>query len=269
MLRYCNRFAWSLAIGSKPIHLAGVQRIYKNVAIEVKPYELLNSKMSIGSTGYTQTKLTQLRNHYYNPNTVDRAIEDLDWRIKNRKYGSGACDFRGRPKKNTRQDYCMTALHISYYPNLKGCHLDMYWRTTEVIKRFKGDIVFLTDFILPMFKEQLDIAPLQKIRFHFTNCTFHPMFALLLNNDSRNLVARWRQLKRYDHKLFMDCLQWAWRYTLDESCMIEKYSSAKQVKNIYYKLTSKKKQKVFEKLLLKEIKLNYDYLTPVMKEIYK
>ena len=239
--------------GSDAIQKAGVQRIHRDIVLSFSPEVFFDDSMGLESTGYTNAKLTQLKNHYFNKA-----------RVQGKKYGSGVCDFRGKEKRNTKQDYCITAMYLSYYPAKKGIIIDIHWRTTEIIKRFRGDLVFFREFLLPKFEEIFLEAPILKINLHFNNVTFHPMFAILLINDG--YITDWDNLRRQNYQTWLDCIQWAWKYILEPTGAVCKYSSAKQVLNIYKKITPIKKRLEFKKYLKDAIKKHYDDLPNSMKK---
>src|SRR5690606_12159347 len=101
-------------------------------------------------------------------------------RLEEWKYGSGVWDFRGEPKRTTKQDYCMTAGVVAFYPTKKNSHtrVTIYYRTAELIFRYRADLVFLRDVVLPKF--ELERMMPDKIIFQFANCTLHPMFYIML-----------------------------------------------------------------------------------------
>lgn len=240
---------WSdfvLSVGHQPeIIVAGVQRIHRDVGWTLKPSVFFDGSLTLKSTGYTQNKLAALQRNYYNPESIERAKADLAWRIEHRKYGSGAFTFRGQPKKGTKQDFCIQSAVISYYPQKKGTTIHVFWRTAELIKRFRGDLIFLRDFIMPHFKEEFEQAPPLQVDFRFANATFHPMYTVLLVQYS-DWRPHFDRIKRENPSLFRSCMYWAWRYLLDTSKSIDSYSSAKQVRVIANKVTDPKRLETFK-----------------------
>ena len=162
-----------------PYIKAGSQAIYLDECWTVDAQMFLDdTEMQLENIGFTQSKITQLKRNYQNSDSIKRAAADLDDRLKGKKYGSGVWDFRGEKKKNTKQDYCITAGVVAYYPPLKHTRLTVYYRTVELIFRYRADILFLRDIIFPQF--DLDTVPPDTLTFRFTNCTIHPMFGVFL-----------------------------------------------------------------------------------------
>lgn len=238
-------FVWE--VGHTPeLIVAGVQRIHRDVGLTLKPEVLFDGSLTLEKAGYTQNKLSALQRNYFNEASVERARSDLAWRIEHKKYGSGAFDFRGTPKKNTKQDYCFQSCVISYYPQKKATTIHVFWRTAELIKRWRGDLLFLRDFILPHFEAELAAAPPMQIDFRFANVTFHPMYTVLLVQYSE-----WRKhferLRVENYHCFRSCMYWAWRYLCDTSQSIDSYSSARQVRVIANRVTDPAKLGLFKK----------------------
>jgi hypothetical protein len=233
--------------------IAGVQRIHRDVGWSLDPEVFFDGSLTLRSTGYTETKLGALKRNYYNPDSIARAKADLAWRIEHKKYGSGGFDFRGIPKKGTKQDYCIQSCVISYYPQRKGTSIQVFWRTAELIKRFRGDLIFLRDFIFPHFRAELMAAPPFAIDFRFANCTFHPMFTVLLAARVPDLRAHCQRIRMENPKLFQSMMYWGWRYLCDTSKSIDSYSSARQVRLIAKKTTSPDQLEKFRKFIERAI----------------
>jgi len=184
LMRRWLEFVSELAL-EEPYIKAGSQAIYCDQTWTVDANQFLDDvSMQLSNIGFTKSKITQLTRHYQNPESIKRAAQDLDDRLQGKKYGSGVWDFRGHPKKNTKQDYCITAGVVAYYPPHRHTRLTVYYRTVELIFRYRADIIFLRDVIFPQF--DLDTVPPDTLTFRFTNCTIHPMFGvfLLMEHDT-------------------------------------------------------------------------------------
>lgn len=236
----------------KELIVAGVQRIHPNIHWWVSSKDFFDDTMTLKETGYTKSKISMLSKHYA-PQNLERAIADIKWRIEKRKYGSGVIYFNGEPKKNTKQDFCMTAMIVTYFPGLNNTRITVYYRTAESIKRFRGDLVYLKTVILPHFKEIFEIAPPTGVFFEFANITLHPMYWVLMLEH----VPNWSQVlsivKNDNPKLFRAIAYWCWRYLLDTSKSIDSYSSARQVRIIAEKCTKPKTLERFK-----------DWLKPIL-----
>lgn len=219
------------------IIVSGVQRIHRNVVWEVPANIFLDGSMTLKNSGYTPSKITQLKRFYYDQASIDRSKLELERRIRGHKYGSGFISHRGIPKKGfTKQDFCMVSTIISYYPQRRCTYVDSTWRTTEVIKRFRGDLIFLRDVVLPTHAQFFKEAPIKSLRFSFANVTAHPMYYILLVPyvDWKSAL---NHFIKHNPRLAHHILHWCWRYLVDPSRSIEAYSSAHQVVKIARKLT--------------------------------
>ena len=178
LMKQWRDFVSELAL-EPPYIKAGSQAIYCDQEWVIDANMLLDDRsMQLENIGFTKSKITQLTRHYQNPESIRRASSDLDDRLKGKKYGSGVWDFRGEVKKNTKQDYCITAGVVAYYPPHRHTRLTVYYRTVELIFRYRADLLFLRDVIFPQF--DLDTVPPDSLTFRFTNCTIHPMFGVFL-----------------------------------------------------------------------------------------
>lgn len=246
------------------ICVAGVQRIHSDVIWELNYETLMDGSINLQNAGYTDMKIKQLIRNYYNADSLERCFNDVEWRIDNRKYGSGVMLFRGEQKKGTKQDYCMTSMTISYYPNKKYTLVNIDYRTAEAIKRFRGDLIFLRTIVMPKFEVLFKEAPVRRVRFHFTNITLHPMYWVLLIAHTKHWKHELDILKERNYKMFRTIMYWCWRYLLDESQSIDKYSAAKQVRVIAERITENKRLRAFRKYVKHQVLENTgDYSQPV------
>lgn len=161
------------------------RKLFRNLNMIVPGHYLSPDEESITleSTGYSAAKLKQLKWHYLNQPTIDRCKFDVNQKLDGNKIGSGTFDFRGNVKKHVKADYCLVGSVVTV---VKGqLEMDIFYRSTEFTKRFLGDLLFFKEVIIPQF----DMAPIRHINFHFTNLTWHPMFAMFLMSHTPN----WKQ----------------------------------------------------------------------------
>lgn len=190
-----------------PYIIAGSQSIYQNLEWTIPAKLLLEDEtMTPESIGFTPTKIRMLRTHYENPETIARAQRDLNDRLRDRKYGSGVWDFRGVEKKTTKQDYCLTAGVIAYYPPKGHTSIFIRYRTVELIFRYRADLIFLREVILPQF--DLSTAPPDTVTFSFVNATIHPMFYVMLLLEHNTPKRLMRQLKEENPKFHHQVERW-------------------------------------------------------------
>jgi hypothetical protein len=115
--------------------------------------------------------------------------------------------------------------------------VDVFYRTTEIFKKFAPDLVFLRDILL----EPFELPPHVITTFHFANVTVHPMYAVTIFPFLSDPIRRLKELKRED-KYFHDwVVKWSARYLCDEYHRgIAKFAQALRVQQDARKRIDKK-----------------------------
>lgn len=238
LMKEWARFVANQAV-IEPYIIAGSQMIYSNLEWTIPAELLLKDKlMKVENIGFTPTKISHLTRHYENPLTIKRAKHDLDQRLANRKYGSGVWDFRGETKTTTKQDFCLTAGVIAYYPTKAHTRLFIHYRTVELVFRYRADLIFLRDIIFPQFK--LERMPPDTLTFRFVNATIHPMFHIMLLIELDDFDRHMLRLKRLNPKGYHEISRWT---LIHLEGKYKKYATAKRVQNFVDKPFNAKKVK--------------------------
>jgi hypothetical protein len=174
-------------------------------------------------------KINQLNHHYRNQESIDRAVEDFTARIDKGTYGSVGVSMHGEQKKGyTKQGFCIQALTLTLVPQARGVRtteVDIFYRTTEVVKKFGADLVFLRDEIFPEFP--LDDSPLTVVKFHFANLSVHPMFFTLLALTDGRWEQHVQKIKKHDPSFYGSIIRWAKRCLIGKDR--EKFAQAMRV----------------------------------------
>ena len=211
LLKSWQRLCYNLAKEPK-VCTAGTRKILRDVRWDT-PFD---NSITLTHTGYQAKlglKISQLNHHYRNQKSIDRAVEDFTARIDKRTYGSVGVSMHGEQKKGyTKQGFCIQALTLTLVPQARGIlttEVDVFYRTTEVVKKFGADLVFLRDEILPEF--QLNNAPLAVVKFHFANLSVHPMFFTLLAITDKHWEKHIRKIKKYDLSFYGSIMRWSKR----------------------------------------------------------
>lgn len=182
----------------------------------------LDDSLCLKDLGYKNetTKLKQLRFYYWNEESMDRGVSEYRRLVKKGKYGSIGITTHGNYKENfTQQGFCIQSIVFTYL--IDRSVIDIFYRTTEIIKKFGADLVYLRRSVLSEFREHFEEAPLSHIRFHFTNLSVHPMFYVLLiphDPDWRDSLER---IKIKDQTLWRNIIRWTNRYLAPTG--LEKY----------------------------------------------
>lgn len=112
------------------------------------------------------TKMSSLTNSYFNRESLDRAKE----RLITKKCNSVNISLCGNEKNYTEQDHCMVSMVI-IKKDKKSYHIEVFYRTTEICRKFLFDLKFLHDVILPYIGIEK-----YSIRFYFCNLTLSLIF---------------------------------------------------------------------------------------------
>lgn len=120
------------------------------------------SKIYPGAKG----KMTSLRSAYFNVESLNRA----KYRMTNKIGTSYSISLQNNDKNYTDQDHCMVSMVLFREPK-NHYEITVFYRTTEIGRKFLFDLVFLRDKILPY----LGIKD-YRITFMFTRLTLSYIF---------------------------------------------------------------------------------------------
>ena len=121
----------------------------------------LNSipEVDLDAIGYShKTKMKALDRMYYNEAEAER-IRELLSRRSDQAFSALAYSFRAGAKDSRSMGHCMESMVIGLTP--KRCEVEIFYRSTEVIKKHSADLAFL-----PLVFSRLGILP-QAITFRF------------------------------------------------------------------------------------------------------
>jgi len=210
----------------------------------------LDDSLDINIAGYKGEgmKLNQLKHYYWNDDSVSRAQSDYAEVVKGGKYKSVGVSTHGTPKKGfTKQGFCIQAYTLTLIPG-RTTEMDVFYRTTEAIKKFAADLVYFNQFVVPAF--DFTEAPLTKVRFHFSNLTLHPMFMWLLIPHIA-YKSTMKEIKEVDPGYYTSVLRWMKLYLSHGEI---KFKQAERSRDQAQELLSEKCQNYFRKLILEELK---------------
>ena len=150
-----------------------------------------------------QGKMTSLKKAYFNQESLDRAKKRLA-----EGANSVSISLQGKDKTYTKQDHCMVSMVI--YKDKKDYDITVFYRVTEICRKFLFDLKFLREIIMPYLGiEQYHVT------FLFTRITLsltflHTLFLLypfylmgLKENDKRRY-----KIDPYSRELLGDYLQY-------------------------------------------------------------
>ena len=149
---------------AKPAFMyTGVRKIVQNLTYSVSALP----NISYEDLGYGKNKHKQLMRNYWNESEIERVKALLEHR-KKQSFTSAAMSMRAAVKDSRSQGHCMQTMVITKMK--EQTVVEMQYRSTEVILKFGGDLVFL-----PYVFRELDIEP-DTIRFHFANAYLSGVF---------------------------------------------------------------------------------------------
>ena len=216
----------------------------------------LDDDLSIADCGFTKSKLTMLRRLYLHEESRDMAVRLWERRLKQGKYGSVGftcynhllkADPEKKSKRASVMGPCIQSVVITLLNN-RTVNIDAFYRTTELLKKFPADLVFLRDELLPPFA----IPPerINRVRFHFAGITIHPMYFVTIiplidgpppDNgfyahrpdvpQMRWVISEMNRIKERDRRFFDWAVKWTARYVCDEYMRgIAKFAQAMRVR---------------------------------------
>lgn len=191
-------------------------------------FHSLDESLQLADAGFTHHKMRYLERAYFHPESHAVAVELWARRRVQDKYGSvgitcynhflkgGATLEEVEAKKSKRASVmgpCIQAITLTYL-NKREYAIDAFYRTTELLKKFPADLVFVRDIIMPSF--DVTGMKLTEFRCHFANVTVHPMYFATVLPLLPYPVEALQVLKSRD-KYFHDwVVKWTARYVCDE-----------------------------------------------------
>lgn len=201
-------------------------------------FEEIEDDLTVQDAGYTKSKLTMLRKNYLHDESRAVAVELWNKRLGQRKYGSvsftcfahfvkgGSVDAK-RSKRASVFGPCIQSVSITYL-NDHTATVDVFYRTTELFKKFPADLVFIRDELLEPF--DFSTCPLKSITFHFANITIHPMYFVTLIPHLKNPIKELEYIRRRDEYFFLWVVKWTSRYLIPRWHRgIQKFAQAMRV----------------------------------------
>jgi hypothetical protein len=257
--------AWELAQSPADYYL-GPRKIFRGRIIDIGGWA--TDPVTLEDCGYTKMKLSILMSSYYHKESHDVAVEM--WRqrkTQQNKMGSvcfttynhiikghSAKAFNERREGKTASKGeggfvgsvmgpCIQAVSLTLLPKNK-VGIDVYYRTTEFLKKFPADLVMLKELIAPFDMDGLRVTG---VRCFFSNITIHGQYIAMLLPLTP--FADWTHelsaCREKDPDWHANAMKWIGRYIVPEYMPPdgEKFSQAKKVKdNILARIKGKQLQ---------------------------
>lgn len=190
--------------------------------------------------GYTRNKLAHLVRGYVHEESIEAAL--MLWGLRRKKTSYGSVGFtcynhflkNDAVKKSKRASVmgpCIQAVTITQVKGGKNGQyfIDCFYRTTELLKKFPADLVFIRDVLLKDF----DFSGMEFLgmRCHFANITVHPQYFVTLIPHLDDPIAELEKLKKKDKYFYDWIIKWTARYLCEEHYRgIAKFAQALRVK---------------------------------------
>lgn len=161
------RLGWyglSLHVGGETdTFVESVRKYYPGLSFELDGLPTFD----LADMGYSKMKQRGLERNYFDPASIEVAMKKAHSR-KKKAITSVAFSFSAEAKRAESQGHCMQTGVFSFGRKHETT-LDMFYRSTEVTKKFGADLLFIRDVIVPAMNWHTDI---KTIRFHFALCYF-------------------------------------------------------------------------------------------------
>lgn len=191
------------------------------------------SDLNMEDLGYTSAKMKQLDRNYLHEESVAVALSLWERRLKQAKYGSVGIttynhfiktDPNKKSKRASVMGPCIQAVTLTLL-NKEDVEVDVFYRTTELLKKFPADLVWLRDRLLKPFNLRNP-----QVTFHFANMTIHPMYLATLIPHLPKPIQFFETLKLSDPHMWKWSVKWTARYLCEEHHRgIAKFSQALRV----------------------------------------
>lgn len=225
-----------LQLAAEPAEFySGARKIIRNRSIT---FNRFRDDLHMEDAGYTKSKMTMLTKNYMHEESIAVAIDLWNKRLGQRKYGSvsftcfahfvkgGTVDAK-RSKRASVFGPCIQSVCLTYLNDHKT-HVDVFYRTTELFKKFPADLVFIRDVLLKWF--DFSTAPIDGVTFHFANITCHPMYFVTLLPLLENPIEELEVIRAEDPYFFNWVVKWTARYLVPEHHRgIAKFAQAMRV----------------------------------------
>lgn len=229
-LNHWSDFCRELAL-EEPRFTYSIRKIVPNVIFETP----LDDSIKLTNVGFKEggSKITMLKKYYSNPESIKKAQLALEKIANKNDFGSVAFSTIGQEKKFTHHQHCIQSISIRHHPGGK-LEYTVFYRAAEMIKIFTGDMVFIRDFIQPLFGPG-------KVTFFFSNATLNAMYCpIMFIHKEEDWIKMLRVLRFKDISFFNRFKKWTEMYFSDE---VINYSSAEVIRELIHRNLNKRKRK--------------------------
>jgi hypothetical protein len=241
---------------------AGCRKIIMGVQLEFDDLWNYQEPLELEDAGYTRNKLAHLVRGYLHEESIEKAV--MLWNLRRQKTSYGSVGFttynhflkNDAVKKSKRASVMGPCIQAVTITQLKGVgksgkggayRIDAFYRTTELLKKFPADLVFIRDVLLKDF--DFTGMEFQGLTCHFANVTIHPQYFVTALIHLDDWEEQLEKLKKRDIYFYNWCIKWTARYLCEEHYRgIAKFAQALRVKDHADTIKGKKRKKLTEYL---------------------
>lgn len=236
MLKQWLTITRSVLAHKQGLHTAG-KYIAHNVQATVSSDDLLRPDITLDMLGFQKKKLTMLKDYYYHEESIRVALLQLEHRRIKKTYGSTAFTTYNHFAKKERPMHgpCIQSVVLTHLPD-GTINTNVYYRTTEVFKKFAADLIFLREVLLPQF------APTGDVSFHFANATYHPMYWVVSAPYLKDPISELEAISKLSPIVHRGILGWTKRF-LDQPESLLKFKQGFRVSKHLHRLLDPNKLK--------------------------
>lgn len=190
--------------------------------------------------GYTKAKMAHLVRLYVHEESIEAAVKLWELRRTKPSYGSVGFttynhfvknDAIKKSKRASVMGPCIQSVVITQVKGGKNAayFIDAFYRTTEILKKFPADLVFIRDVLLKDFN--FSGMEFLGLTCHFANVTVHPQYFVTAIPHMENPIKELERIKRKDKYFYDWIIKWTSRYLCEEHYRgIAKFAQALRVK---------------------------------------
>lgn len=219
---------------------SGCRKIIRNHMVTFDDLWEDEDPLILEDAGYTKSKMSHLVRLYHHEESIEKAVEL--WKLRRSKTSYGSVGFtcynhlvkNDAEKKSKRASVmgpCIQAVTITQVKGGKNgqYYIDAFYRTTEILKKFPADLVFIRDVLLKDF----DFSGMEftGLTCHFANVTVHPQYFVTAIPHMEDPIRELERIKKKDRYFYDWIIKWTARYLCEEHYRgIAKFAQALRVK---------------------------------------
>jgi len=201
-------------------------KYFRDIAFSISGEEWNNGfPVSLADLAYEgrSTKMAQLSRNYLNKPSLEAARNKLIERTKKKAdYSSVMVSMQAMDKDGRSQGHCLAYTIVTHNPKnyttgKPEVFVDVYYRVTEVIKKFGADLIFLHDVVIPQILVEPYFLPedITKVTFHFSNIYFSPLFLPIMVPQMDVIKLMYDISDTQPKEALRGCYNALWNITVD------------------------------------------------------